>query len=986
MNEIFRFLFLRPPAPGAPLQVNPSETLAKALSEAGGAADRRASLKAAATKFLSSGGEIDDLSALKLGDKLAALESDLLGLKDPQPAAVKTAIQHAFSASAQTVAKGDDFKSDRERLRDNLIAAKLLSQDGPVEARRMESLLRVMDLVARLGANDETLGDAAAVRTAMVRPTLVSSDLIAPPQRPPEPSDGEHGRDDRGARVKELKKKIADLEALSAELTRIPPKAFAVPPSRPLRPPAERSAPVEILRMRVADQIRAGSTGHEASSVRQLVEELASVQSSGYESGSPQEAQGRLMLTRAGLEALPVQHLKTLQSLNLDLTRSSVPSALVAITAQLTDLHTQATSLAKEETGFSLIGSLLVDVSALGGALTPTWLGTPLSVPTSHGTLKPVGVGDLLIVRQQLKRYEGGEVGHIENVLKGESKKRDVTQSRTTEVTTTTEVETKKEEERDTQTTERFELQREASNVVKEDSSLKAGLSVSGSYGPTVEFKASTDFAMNQSKEESAKTASTYSKEVTDRAATKVSERHREEQVIRTLDVFEERNEHGVDNTGGAGHVIGVYQWVDKVYEAQVFNYGKRMMFDVMVPEPAAFWIYANTNKPVPGATLKEPDVFTLRPSDLSASNYSFYVQKYEVAGVKPPPEPYQTVAKTFEGAASHDDHGGTKIAEIPIPEGYEAVSAYACAPGSHWDDWAGNWAIDITVGKEFWHQAPGGFVDNYFTLDNEVGSVPAGVFIFGIHFWLATIEIDCQRTDRAFSAWQLETHAAIEQAYLKLEQDYRDQLAALQVQAENQIEGRNPIENEMIQRAELKKQTISVFTAQQYDLFGAIEFSGEGYPQPLLAEADAEGRYIRFFEQAFEWEQMTYLYYPYFWGRKANWTVRALMQDVDSQFAEFLKAGSARIVVPVRPGFEAAIAHFLDTGEIWEGADPPTLTSPLYVSIIDEIKERTDAPGVEIPQGDPWDVRIPTTLTRLRPDGSLPTWTKQPDGTWLPD
>ena len=129
----------------------------------------------------------------------------------------------------------------------------------------------------------------------------------------------------------------------------------------------------------------------------------------------------------------------------------------------------------------------------------------------------------------------------------------------------------------------------------------------------------------------------------------------------------------------------------------------------------------------------------------------------------------------------------------------------------------------------------------------------------------------------------------------------------------------------------------------------------------------------------------MTYLFYPYYWGRKVNWPKRSLLQDVDPQFAEFLKAGSARVVVPVRPGFESALAHFMDTGEIWEGADPPTLTSPLYVSIIDEIKERTQAPGDEIAQADPWDVRLPTTLVRLRPDASLPAWSKQADGSWVP-
>jgi hypothetical protein len=983
MNEIFRFLFLRPPAPGAAVDVTPSPEFGKALAGAGSGTDRRAGLKAAASQFLASGHALDDLESLKLGDELLALQAKLLALDDPDQKAAADAVKDVFGKEPGAVAKSPDFASDRERLADNLIAAKLLSRDGRVEAKRIESLLRVIDLVRRLAAGDATLTEPDAIRRALSHPTLVVSELLAPPPkwgREPPPSREDEPHD---GRLEDVRGRIAALEALSTELTRIPPKAFATPAAPPSRPVQSSAAPFEILRGRIVDRLRSGAPEHDRAPIRALVDELKSVESSTFEPIAAQPKQVRLMLTRHAADALPEHYRHTLRGLRVDLTETSVPAALSQIRSLSITLYAEADKLTKKKSGVSLFGSGFYDVGLIVGSLSPTWMGLPPSVPATHGTLKPVGVGDLLVVRQQLKRYEGGEVGHIENVLKGESKKREVTRSRTTEQTTITEVETKKDEERDTQTTERFELQREASTVIKEDSSFKAGLSLSGSYGPTVEFKASTDFAMSQAKEESSKTASTYSKEVTDRASTKVSERHREEQILRTLEVFEERNEHGVDNTAGAGHVIGVYQWVDKVYEAQVFNYGKRMMFDVMVPEPAAFWIFANSNKPQPGATLEEPEEFTLSPSKLTESNYGLYVQRYEVAGVKPPPEAYKTVSKTLEGSASHDDHGGTKVTELPLPDGYEAISAYACVPSSHWDDWATKWAIGVSIGKDFWARLPGDGVDNYFSLDNEIGSVPIGVFVFGIHYWLAAVEIDCQRTDRALEAWQLETHAAIEQAYLKLVQDYRDELAALQVQAANQIQGRNPNESRMIERAELKKQAVSAFTAQQYELFGAIESSAEGYPQPLLSEAEAEGRYIRFFEQAFEWEQMTYLFYPYFWGRKANWAVRALMQDVDPQFAEFLKAGAARIVVPVRPGFEPALAHFLDTGEIWDGADPPTLTSPLYVSIIDEIKERTDAPGTEIAQGDPWEVRLPTTLTRLRPDGSLPTWTKQPDGTW---
>src|SRR5262249_32934607 len=83
--------------------------------------------------------------------------------------------------------------------------------------------------------------------------------------------------------------------------------------------------------------------------------------------------------------------------------------------------------------------------------------------------------------------------------------------------------------------------------------------------------------------------------------------------------------------------------------------------------------------------------------------------------------------------------------------------------------------------------------------------------------------------------------------------------------------------------------------------------------------------------------------------------------------FAAFLRAGAARVQVPVRPGFEKAVVHFLQFGEIWNGNDPPMHDDDLYVPIVDEIAAnlgKYDNDGVPYPPGStPWEVRIPTEL-----------------------
>jgi hypothetical protein len=242
-------------------------------------------------------------------------------------------------------------------------------------------------------------------------------------------------------------------------------------------------------------------------------------------------------------------------------------------------------------------------------------------VPHSHGSVAPAGVADLLVVKQQLVRYEGADVAHIENVLRGEKKEREHSLRRETEELTFRETEITTSEERELESTSRFEMSRETSQTIREDAQLKAGLTVSGKYGPTVEFSASVEGSVSRSREEATKAASSFSQDVTERSATKVTERILERSSLRVTNEVIEKNTHGIDNVNGPDHISGVYQWVNKVYQAQMFNYGIRMMYDFMLPEPAAFLISALQNAHANATELEKPAPFTLRPDQITELN-----------------------------------------------------------------------------------------------------------------------------------------------------------------------------------------------------------------------------------------------------------------------------------------------------------------------------------------------------------------------------
>jgi len=601
-------------------------------------------------------------------------------------------------------------------------------------------------------------------------------------------------------------------------------------------------------------------------------------------------------------------------------------------------------------------------------------------IPHTRGDVAPAGMADLLIVKQQLIGYQAADVAHIENVLKGERKVREHSSRRETEQITFTETEVTTSEERELESTSRFELTRETSTTIKEDASLKAGLTVSGKYGPFVEFSASAEGSIARSKEEATRSAASFSQDVTERSARKITERVLERSSLRVTNEVVERNEHTLDNVAGAGHVSGVYQWVNKVYQAQMFNYGLRTMFDFMVPEPAAMLIQVMQSAHAGESSLTKPPEFTLQPSQVTESNYGYWVRVYGATDVTPPPDVYTTVADGYSAGNGDEKTDYNHSAQLAVPAGYAAIQGTVGVVSNAWEDTG---SADIVLGRRT--QRLGSGVKLWTTaLDEERGAVPFALNTWRFSDVAVAVEVKCQRTSHAMTTWAAATHAKLTTAYQVRLQEYEEKLASLQLQAGVAIEGQNPAANLEVMRDELKKHCLSILTDQHFDLFDAIDTGTYGLPQLDVHEAAGEGGYVRFFEQAWEWEHLTWITYPYFWGRKGQWDERLAYEDPDPLFNQFLKAGYCRVSVPARPGFEGAIDHFMSFGELWNGGPLPTVSSPLYLPIADEIAERLDRPGDEVPQGEPWEVLVPTTLVKLRADSSLPVWKQAENGSWV--
>lgn len=1036
METLFRLVLTRPPIKSDEATPNirlaQGSTFQAALGKAQKDRDSREALKSVARSYSKSAAFVDDPKKLAIYAKLKALQSALDVLESKKllsNADVTKVIEEAFGKTVINLIKSKELEEPIKDLKDSLIAIKFLPEEHTRDIELLTAQLRDLEVILRIATEKDFPGKGITLHRYRRRSVLLPSatelrSSLSTLERQKELENSRRENDEKIrkqademlARYKQLKNGIEELTNLGKDhFQNTPQKSLAgfMPPES-LRPAAkfvqdmgqlEKLTELELNRLQA--ELGKGKELAKEGILKDARLDSRDLQSLALPSNGQLLRSGSMQFTPPALEEasfrlkssaekslsaqtrnfLKEQQL-TISELPLDQLVESLDHQAMALSMELDVLLGRPVQRSYKRMGNAMLitetplASKWNDMVISGDILFTDYI-IPFDnrVPHSHGHVVAAGVADLLVVKQQLVAYEGADIAHIENVLKGEKKEREHILRTETEQLIFQETEISRSDERELESTKRFEMSRESSATIQEDASIKAGLSVSGKYGPFVEFSVSAEGSYSKSKEEATKSAARFSQDVTERSARKVSERVLERSSLRVTNEVIETNRHALDNVGGSTNIAGVYQWVNKIYQAQMYNYGMRMMYDFMIPEPAAFIISTLQNVHASAITVQKPIPFTLRPNQISEANYHSWVHQYGASDVQAPPEIYRTKSLDFKAGNNNSNIDLNHSGQLQIDDGYQAIYGTVGYVVTIWED---SYIVDTLLGTRMHRFVNGNSSVWGTTLSDERDSIPFGLITKDVGVIAIAVEVKCKRTERAMEKWRLDTHAKLTQAYKARLAEYEEKLAALQMQAGVAITGKNPLLNRELMNDELKKHCISILTEQHFDLFNAISNGAYNIPQTNLYENAAEGPYVRFFEQAFEWEQMTWLTYPYFWGRKHQWDERIAYEDVDPLFNQFLKAGYCRVSLPVRPGFEGAIDHFMSFGEIWNGGPLPAISNPLYLPIADEIAERLDRPGEEIPQGEPWRVRIPTSLVHLRADDALPRWQQNANGEWL--
>ena len=435
-------------------------------------------------------------------------------------------------------------------------------------------------------------------------------------------------------------------------------------------------------------------------------------------------------------------------------------------------------------------------------------------------------------------------------------------------------------------------------------------------------------------------------------------------------------------------------------WHVALYRYALRMTYDLVVPEPGAALrsTYRELAQLQQQATQQFTPPFTYaqitpeRYDDETLLNLAAELG----ADLTPPPQPVtlQVQPGTSGQAQTHSSDPqfvDSAAIEIDLPTGYEidAITLELTAGTESLTSGLGTMTI---VGYPGPIKLPplgtGQLFEQRVALDQDPGS-PGQQFMHGMSGSpkiLCTFQnmnpvflyfkVCAKPSQQTVDQWRSSTYASLsnaaQTAYYARQQTLASEISMLQAQ----INGVDDLTLRQEEHEEIMKAALRWLLGPTFDFMPAsvgkllrspappriegvvVEDGNSASDWGMTAEeptavnqaewtvVNQYEQWVRFVHEAIDWDNLVYLTYPYFWDIPSAWENIRNIRHGDAQRQAFLRAGSARVVLTVMPGWETSWVQAVEGGDIGTShvpADHP------YMTIAQEIQDydETNYPGI---------------------------------------
>jgi hypothetical protein len=488
---------------------------------------------------------------------------------------------------------------------------------------------------------------------------------------------------------------------------------------------------------------------------------------------------------------------------------------------------------------------------------------------------------------------------------------------------------------------------------------LNLGASLSASYSSVT---LSTNFGYNSTSNDSQskKDSRNHSMSTTKKASARTKKDHKVTFKVTSVTGSEDQSVRVISNPSTTDSMRIDYFQLARKWKVDLLRYGLRMTYDIVIPNPGSAIVTLVEDVKSLDAQINTPFSFSLPLSAIfynslasdphDVSNYDQLAAQYD-ATVTAPPDARKWVNVHKETTEVSDyDHVHFDSVEFDIDENY----------------------FIYQFQLEFNYQTNSGETNDYFTMIGGE-SVNAGLtnligdsghlsldFMYQyIYNYAINITLICRPKVQALLDWRLQAWNQIRQAaedqYNRNLQTYKDQQAKI-VQ---QIADFDALTLRRMEQEEIMKGVLRWLLGPQFylvpfnisSLFGPDTNDPEVQdvldPNSLTAsewlDVMEHGEFIKYIHNAIEWENVLYFTYPYFWDDNKLWDFKKFLFHPDTTHRTFLRAGAARVVLTIRPGFESSFTSLIETGAFNSLPGPHP-----YVTIAQEIQDfaNTNYPG----------------------------------------
>lgn len=487
---------------------------------------------------------------------------------------------------------------------------------------------------------------------------------------------------------------------------------------------------------------------------------------------------------------------------------------------------------------------------------------------------------------------------------------------------------------------------------------LNLGASLSSSYASVT---LSTTFGSNAASNDSQsrKDSRNHSMAITKKASARTKKDHKVTFKVTSVAGSEDQSVRVISNPSPTNGMRIDYFQLARKWKVDLLRYGLRMTYDIVIPNPGAG--IATLVQDIKGleAMINTPFTFALPLSAITynslatdpgqVSNYDILAAQYD-ASVTAPPEPRKYSNAHKESPEGEYDHVRFDAIEFDIDPDYYIYQIHL----EH------NLERDEGDSRTYLRMLNGESLGaGLSALVGMSGHLSIDFMFQYVYAYAINITFICRPKVQTLIDWRLQAWNQIRQAaednYTKGIQNYKDR----QAQLIQELADFDALTLRRMEQEEVMKGVLRWLLGPEFYLvpFNISALFGNDSNDPGVTDvldpnrlSDAEwmnvmeyGEFIKYLHNAIEWENVLFFTYPYFWDDNRAWDFKKFLYHPDATHRMFLRAGAARVVLTIRPGFEASFTSLVESGSFGGLPGPHP-----YVTIAQEIQDfaSTNYPG----------------------------------------